>query len=86
MSRSPTLDHVLPWSLGGTNDPENLVCACWICNQIKGDLTLEQMGWELKPIAANTDWDGLTRYYRLLWELAGSPTRGEHAFWIRLFS
>jgi hypothetical protein len=84
-SRSATLDHIAPWTLGGTNDPENLVCACWICNRIKGDLTLEQMGWELKPIAADTSWDGLTSYYKALWEIAGSPTTGEHPFWIRLF-
>jgi hypothetical protein len=31
----------------GSFDSTN--CACWICNSIKGDLTLEQMGWELKP-------------------------------------
>jgi 5-methylcytosine-specific restriction endonuclease McrA len=83
-SRSPSLDHVVPWTKGGTNDPENLVCACWICNQIKGDLTHEQMGWELRPIP-ETDWDGLTRHYRSLWELAGSPTTGDHAFWMRRY-
>jgi hypothetical protein len=83
-SRSPSLDHVVPWTKGGTNDPENLVCACWICNQIKGDLTHEQIGWELRPIP-ETDWDGLTRHYRPLWELAGSPTTGDHAFWMRRY-
>ncbi|HET7590169.1 MAG TPA: HNH endonuclease [Solirubrobacterales bacterium] len=84
-SRSATLDHVVPWSLGGTNDPENLVCACWICNRVKGDLTLEQLGWELRPVSADAEWDGLTGYYRPLWELAGSPTRGDHRLWMRLF-
>jgi hypothetical protein len=48
-SRSATLDHVVPWTGGGTNDPNNLVCACWICNRVKGDLRLEQLGWELRP-------------------------------------
>lgn len=84
-SRSATLDHVLPWTQGGTNDPENLVCACWICNRVKGDVTLQQLGWELKQISADVEWDGLTNYYRQLWKLAGSPTGGDHRFWIRLF-
>jgi hypothetical protein len=26
------VDHVIPVSLGGTNDPWNLVAACWDCN------------------------------------------------------
>lgn len=26
------IDHVVPVSLGGTNDPWNLVAACWDCN------------------------------------------------------
>jgi 5-methylcytosine-specific restriction endonuclease McrA len=84
-SRSATLDHVLAWTLGGRNDSENLVCACWICNRIKGDLTLDQLGWELRPIASDSEWDGLTRYYKQLWELAGCPKTADHAFWMRLF-
>lgn len=32
-----TLDHVIPLSQGGTNENENLVLACFTCNQIKGD-------------------------------------------------
>lgn len=84
-SRSATLDHVEPWALGGTNNLENLVCACWVCNRVKGDLTLQQLGWELKPIPTKVDWDGLASNYRQLWELAGSPTRGDHRLWLRLF-
>jgi 5-methylcytosine-specific restriction endonuclease McrA len=30
------LDHVYPWSNGGTNAPTNLVAACGICNSIAG--------------------------------------------------
>lgn len=84
-SRSATLDHVESWALGGTNELENLVCACWICNRVKGDLTLQQLGWELKPIPVDVEWDGLTSYYRRLWEFAGSPTSGGHRLWMRLF-
>jgi 5-methylcytosine-specific restriction endonuclease McrA len=83
-SRSPSLDHLVPWSQGGSNELENLVCACWVCNQIKGDLSLEQLGWDLLPIP-ETDWDGLTRHYRLLWEAAESPTKGGLSFWLRRY-
>lgn len=83
-SRSPTLDHVVPWSQGGSNDLENLVCACWVCNQVKGDLSLAQLGWRLRPIP-ETGWDGLTSHYRRLWELAGSPVKGDLAFWLRRY-
>ena len=82
--RSASLDHVVAWTLGGRNDPENLACACWICNRVKGELTLAQLGWELRPIP-ETDWDGLTRFYRALWEPAGSPTGSEHRLWMRLY-
>jgi 5-methylcytosine-specific restriction endonuclease McrA len=33
-----TLDHVYPLSLGGANNPGNLVTACARCNRLKGDL------------------------------------------------
>jgi len=29
------IDHVIPVDLGGTNDPWNLVAACWDCNSGK---------------------------------------------------
>jgi 5-methylcytosine-specific restriction endonuclease McrA len=85
-SRSATLDHVRPWTAGGTNETNNLVCACWICNRVKGELTLEQLGWPLRPVPLNSEWDGLTRFYRPLWELAGRPREGDHPLWIRLYS
>lgn len=34
-----TLDHIVPQSRGGSDDPENLVAACIPCNQKKDDLT-----------------------------------------------
>ena len=36
-----TLDHVVPRSLGGGNEAENLVTACLPCNSIKADRTYE---------------------------------------------
>lgn len=38
-----TLDHLIPISAGGTNDPSNLACACRSCNsQRKTETTPEQ--------------------------------------------
>lgn len=42
-----TVDHVIPRSKGGTNDPENLVAACQPCNSLKADRTPEEAGMEL---------------------------------------
>jgi hypothetical protein len=39
-----TLDHVLPWSLGGRTDEKNLVTSCWACNYGKANFTVEQIG------------------------------------------
>lgn len=35
--RYPTLDHVQPRSLGGSDDPENLRLACRQCNTLRGN-------------------------------------------------
>lgn len=38
LRRMATVDHVVPRSRGGSErDPENLVVACWSCNQRKAD-------------------------------------------------
>lgn len=82
-ARAAMADHVVPGSAGGAwLDDENLVTACNPCNSIKADFTLEQLGWELQPIA-NDDWDGLTKYYIRLWRAAGSPKPDYHRRWMR---
>jgi 5-methylcytosine-specific restriction endonuclease McrA len=43
-----TWDHVLPLSKGGTNEPENIVAACFRCNSTKRDRTPEQAGMVLR--------------------------------------
>ena len=35
-----TIDHVIPRSQNGTNDPSNLLPACKSCNESKGSRTL----------------------------------------------
>jgi len=45
-----SLDHVIPVSQDGTDDYENLVTCCTVCNRLKGDRTPEQAGMELSPL------------------------------------
>jgi hypothetical protein len=49
-----TLDHVLPWSLGGRTDESNLVTCCWSCNYGKANFTVEQLGIG-NPLGVGTD-------------------------------
>jgi len=42
-----TVDHVIPRSLGGDDEWQNLVCACSDCNNRKGNRTPHQAGMEL---------------------------------------
>jgi HNH endonuclease len=80
---SSVVDHVVPGSLHGEwLDESNLVTACWPCNARKGDLTLEKLGWELRPVGESS-WDGLSGFYRQLWEIAGRPTAEAHPLWLR---
>lgn len=45
------IDHVIPVSQGGSNDPMNLVCACGVCNMFKSGRTPEECGlaWPMDP-------------------------------------
>lgn len=36
---SATRDHRVPLSRGGSDTSENIVLACWRCNQVKADMT-----------------------------------------------
>jgi hypothetical protein len=36
------VDHLIPCAEGGTDDPENLVTACWDCNRGKGATPLDR--------------------------------------------
>lgn len=66
-----TVDHVRPVVLGGGNEPDNLVTACWPCNHRKLDFDVAQ------PLVDPADgaWRGLTDRYRALWERAGNPEK-----------
>jgi len=50
-----TIDHVVPKSKGGVDSWENLVTACTVCNNRKGNRTLEESHMHLiyKPFKPN---------------------------------
>jgi HNH endonuclease len=69
---SASLDHVVPHSVGGTNEEDNLVTACWTCQFGREHFLLEEVGL-LDPRArppVNDGWDGLGR----LLTRAATPT------------
>lgn len=80
---STSIDHVHAVSMGGDwDEPANLATACARCQYQKSNLSLELLGWRARRCASS--WDGLTRFYRRLWERAGSPAGG-HQRWIAAF-
>ncbi len=84
VSRSTTLDHIQPIAGGGDPvDEDNLVTACWGCNRRKGDLILDELGWELHAPADGL-WRGLTELYEPAWIAAGRPKLSETEMeWMR---
>ena len=47
-----TIDHIIPLSLGGTNDLENLAYACFLCNRLKSNKTeaFDNLSEKLVPL------------------------------------
>jgi hypothetical protein len=58
----PAIDHRLPHSRGGPDDPDNLICVSWWRNETKGALTTQETGWEVQPPGNLSDWDGLSSW------------------------
>lgn len=50
-----TIDHIIPKAKGGIDSWENLVCACTVCNNKKGDRTPQEanMNLSFRPVAPN---------------------------------
>ena len=46
--RGTTMDHLLPRSRGGQHTWHNVVLMCQEHNNLKGDRTLDEIGWSLK--------------------------------------
>ena len=59
----PTIDHICPLSLGGEDGPENWATTSMMRNSLKGNFTLEQMGWVLQERGDIREWDGLSKVF-----------------------
>lgn len=72
------LDHVIPYSAGGSIEEGNLVTACWTCQFGKDGYTLDQLGIDdprLRP-PLNNDWDGASSCTEALQRLAAHRSPG----------
>ena len=59
----PTMDHVVPITRGGKNEPENWVTTSMKGNLAKSNYTLEQLNWRLYPKGDIREWDGLSKLF-----------------------
>ena len=54
--RQLTYDHVVPRAQGGKTTWENIVMACYACNEVKGGRTPRQAGMRLRKEPAKPKW------------------------------
>lgn len=52
------MDHLLPRSRGGTHEWHNIVLMCAEHNNVKGDRTIEEIGWSLKSTPVAPSYEG----------------------------
>ena len=60
---SPTIDHIIPISLGGEDTNRNWATTSMLNNSAKANFTLEQLQWNLKDKGKITEWDGLSHLF-----------------------
>ena len=58
---STSLEHAVSFPAGGTSSPDNLLTACYLCNDAKKHLPAELLGWTVSA-PGESDWLGLTEY------------------------
>ncbi len=86
-THTASIEHVVAVAAGGSNDPENLITACYGCNDQKSDWPLERLGWRVNP-PATVSWDGLSDSYPALYVWC-STEHGQvesvsyHSAWLR---
>ena len=59
----PTIDHIVPVTRGGADDETNWVTTSMLRNSAKGNWTLDELGWTLRPASGQEGWDGLMRWF-----------------------
>jgi hypothetical protein len=59
----PTIDHVLAVARGGTDNEGNCVTTSMLRNSAKANWTMQELGWNLRPVGLLSDWDGLTSLF-----------------------
>lgn len=59
----PTIDHIVPVSRGGKDEPSNWATTSMLRNSAKSHWTLEELGWTLHPPGSIAAWDGLTGWF-----------------------
>lgn len=77
---SASCDHLVPVARGGSSEPENLITACYMCNSIKQNWLIEELGWTLRPVTPDS-WDGLSSLYTELAKVAPEGQRAHHRAW-----
>lgn len=70
------VDHFIPIAKGGTNDFENLVPSCKICNQAKCEYTIEEFRGKIYKALDTASGRLLGQYFHM------SPKfTGDYEFW-----
>jgi hypothetical protein len=59
----PTVDHIVPVTLGGLDESENWVTTSMFNNLAKSNITLENLGWSIAPRGDFNKWDGLIHWF-----------------------
>jgi 5-methylcytosine-specific restriction endonuclease McrA len=54
-----TIDHLIPVTRGGVDEPSNWVTTSMARNSAKMNWMLSELGWELRPPGDFQEWDGL---------------------------
>lgn len=58
---STSLEHYTSFPAGGTSAADNLLTACYLCNDAKNYLPADWLGWNVSAPSA-APWQGLTEY------------------------
>jgi 5-methylcytosine-specific restriction endonuclease McrA len=59
----PTVDHVVPVTRGGLDEPDNWMTTSMLRNSAKGNWTLAELGWRVHPAGNRAHWDGLESWF-----------------------